>query len=118
MANCVLFTHLWLFKGVREAALVSAPHPGGQFWVLHVGTQRHHAGTVANVDRRPIAGGQKQVDVVASRLSSHQVLGAAHHLEANITRRSEMGHLGFWSGMWDAGFTLCGQSLDSLPAVC
>lgn len=117
MTNRGLFTHFWLIEGVREAALVSAPHPGGQFWVLHVGTQRHHAGTVANVDRRPVAGGQQQVDVVASRLSSHQVLGAAHHLEANITRRLETGHLGLWCGRRDAGVTLCGQSLDSLPAV-
>lgn len=113
-----MFTHFWLFKGVREAALVSAPHPSGQLWVLHVSTQRHHAGAVANVDRRPIAGGQQQVDVVSSRLSSHQVLGAAHHLQRSVKvaqGRDTRGGVSVRVGLML--FTLCGQSLDSLPAV-
>lgn len=74
-------THIWLFKRVREAALVPAPHLGCQFWVLHVSTERYLTGTVADIDWGPVAGGQQQVYVVPSCLSSHQVLRAAHHLD-------------------------------------
>lgn len=79
--DSISITHLWLLERVREAALVPAPHLGGLFWVLHVGTERHLTGAVADVDRGPVAGRQQQVYVVSSRLSSHQALRAAHHLE-------------------------------------
>lgn len=67
--------------------MVPSPHLGCLFWVLNVGTQRHLTGTVANIDRGPVAGGQQQVYVVSGRLSSHQVLGAAHHLETGVGER-------------------------------
>lgn len=120
-----LFAHFRFFKRVREAALVPAPHPGGQFWVLHISTQRNHTGAITNIDRRPVARRQQQVNVVPSCLSSHQVLGAAHHLDIKHKTLSEVRKGGNWisdiaeevSGGGAPGFTLCGQSLDSLPAV-
>lgn len=89
--------YLWFVHGVREAALVSAPHGGGQLRVLHVCTQRHLAGRVGNVDGRPIPGGYQQVHVVAGRLTLHQVLGTTHHLE-------EYGKSSLLSPVW---FSLC-----------
>lgn len=112
----IAITHLRLFERVREAALVPAPHLGCLFWVLHVSTERHLTGTVTNVDWGPVAGGQEQVYVVPSSLSSHQVLRAAHHLETGMgaqkmsnTRHLELhrGHLSL-SRLWPR----------SDPAVC
>lgn len=80
-------THLWLLKGVREAALVPAPHLGCQFWVLHVSAQRHLSSTVGNIDWRPVARGNEEVDMISSSLSPHQVLRATHHLDRGLIVR-------------------------------
>lgn len=66
-----MWIYLRFFKGVREAALVPAPHLSCHFWIMHVSTERYLTGRVSNIDRRPEARRQKQVYVVSSCLSSH-----------------------------------------------